>query len=578
MDSVSTEIMGSVTYNLNPVKLIQQIKQQYTHQSNHLKTEVQCHQKIQFNLDDQQQLLRTVIDASPNIIFVKNWQGEYILANQALAKFYDTTVDQIIGKTDADFNPHQHQTELFLQIDRQVITTQTPKRIEAEPWRRLDGEIRWFQTTKIPILSSDGRTYHLLGVATDITKRHEAERILWLQVEREHLLRNISQQIYRRFTLQKIFAETVTQLQQILMSDRILLYRPQDEHRYQVVAEQVSRQWPSLQQEPIQDPWLTQKLQEMVSQPIIYPYVIENIEKQSFSQETQNWLAHQQVKSLLILPILCQEEMLEVCCSSEFSGYDSPTCHSCRSQQLNRVWGFLVAHQCRNHRRWLPEEIELLRSLATPIALAIGQGELREQLETANRKLQQLAHYDSLTGLANRYQFDQYLQQEWSRMRRESQPLSLILLDVDFFKGYNDTYGHPQGDQCLQAIAEILQKSVRRSTDLVARYGGEEFAVILPNTPLKGAKVVAQAIQRNLKKRHLQHEASPISSSVTLSLGVSTWIPDQNTEFDRLVQSADQALYQAKKLGRDRFVLFDQKSGSQAPSPRLHWGAGFQDG
>ena len=555
MESISTYIINYVTQNHPPGHLIPPIKSESDRDQSDETINHQPLPAVELNSSYQQQLLRTVLDAIPDIIFVKNWHGQYILANKALAQFYGTTVDQILGKTDADFNPNHYQTQLLLQIDRQVIMTRTPKHTEAEPVRRFDGEVRWFQNTKIPILSSNGHAYHVLGIATDITKRHEAERMLWLQAEREHLLRNISQQIYQRFTLKKIFAETVAQLQQILTSDRVLLYRPEGNHHYQLMAEEITPQWPLLDSEQLIDPWLTQILQEIVTPPMATFYKIDNTETVSLPETTQTWIDRQQVKSLLILPILCQEEMAELCSTSELSVCNSSTC---QSNQLHQIWGFLIAHQCDHPRHCLTDEIELLQSLATPIAIAIQQGELNAQLQATNHQLQQLAHCDGLTGLANRYRFDQYLRQEWKRLMRESQPLSLLLLDVDFFKDYNDTYGHVVGDQCLKTIAQVLRNSVKRSTDLVARYGGEEFAVILPNTPLSGAKVVAEEIQQNLKAVHVEHKASTVSEFLTLSIGVSSWVPQQNTTAQILVQTADQALYQAKQTGRDRVVVFDQ--------------------
>lgn len=537
-------------YDLNHEELLQQVEQHFKHHSFCSPQEVKHRQEAESSLDYQHKLLRTVIDLSPNLISVKNWEGEFILANQALAKFYGTTVDQMLGKTDADFNPNRQQTEFWLKIDRQVILTQEQKYIASEPAQRFDGEICWFQTTKIPIPSPDETTDYVLSIATDITKRHEAERILWLQAEQERLLHSITLQIYQRFTLIEMLEETVAQLQEILMADRVLLYRPQEKNRYQVIAEQKTAQWSSLQEEVIEDAWLTQTLQEITSREILDVCVIPDTDTVALPDSTQAWLSNQQVKSLLILPILYQDQLAQCCCTS--NDCDLNTNHQ------HQIWGFLIAHQCSHSRQWLPEEISLLKSLATPIAIGLQQGELCAQLKAANQKLQQLANCDGLTELANRYRFDEYLQQEWKRMARESQPLSLLLLDVDFFKNYNDTYGHLQGDKCLKKIAQMIKNNVKRPGDLVARYGGEEFAVILPNTPLAGAQKVAERIQQSLREIHLEHQASPVSPFVTLSCGVSSLIPDYNYPPDILIQAADQGLYQAKQLGRNQVIQADQ--------------------
>jgi diguanylate cyclase (GGDEF)-like protein len=177
------------------------------------------------------------------------------------------------------------------------------------------------------------------------------------------------------------------------------------------------------------------------------------------------------------------------------------------------------------------------------------------ELQQANQNLQLLANLDSLTKLANRRGFDQYIQQEWERMKRIRAPLSLIMCDVDYFKNYNDKYLHPTGDKCLIKVAMAMRNTVRRSGDLVARYGGEEFAVILPNTDAMGAVYVAENIRSAVKDLHIPHEASAVSPYVSMSLGVSTIIPTHETEPQNLIDAADRALYQAKAQGRDRVVM-----------------------
>jgi diguanylate cyclase (GGDEF)-like protein len=174
------------------------------------------------------------------------------------------------------------------------------------------------------------------------------------------------------------------------------------------------------------------------------------------------------------------------------------------------------------------------------------------QLADANRKLEKLATIDKLTQLANRSLFDETLANEWSRMQREKNSLGLILCDIDYFKKYNDAYGHLAGDKCLQKVAAALGKQVRRTTDLVARYGGEEFAVIMPNTSLEGAKEIAEHIQGEIRAMKLPHTDSEISDILSLSLGVAATIPVADSHPESLVASADQALYRAKKGGRDR--------------------------
>lgn len=185
----------------------------------------------------------------------------------------------------------------------------------------------------------------------------------------------------------------------------------------------------------------------------------------------------------------------------------------------------------------------------------IQQAKLQQQLESANLELKRLVSVDELTQIANRRRFDEYLHQEWQRISRERQPLSLLLCDVDCFKFYNDTYGHPAGDRCLQQVAQVIQSVVKRPGDLVARYGGEEFAVILPNTPAEGAVLLAEAICQALRQQVLPHFSSSAAAFVTLSVGVSSILPNAEKAPAELVQNADQALYCAKKAGRNRVFL-----------------------
>ena len=195
--------------------------------------------------------------------------------------------------------------------------------------------------------------------------------------------------------------------------------------------------------------------------------------------------------------------------------------------------------------------------LGDGFAITIRDITARKQIELAlqdaNHKLEQLANLDGLTQVANRRCFDIYLEREWQRLIREQQPLSLILLDIDGFKAYNDFYGHLAGDDCLIKVAQAVQDVVRRPADLVARYGGEEFTVLLPNTYLEGAIKVAQSIQEAINYLAIPHANSDVKAIVTVSLGITSLIPTLLVQPDILIAYADRALYDAKQQGRDRY-------------------------
>ncbi|WP_429160014.1 diguanylate cyclase [Desulfitispora alkaliphila] len=174
------------------------------------------------------------------------------------------------------------------------------------------------------------------------------------------------------------------------------------------------------------------------------------------------------------------------------------------------------------------------------------------ELERANKKLKKLAKHDALTGLPNRRNFDEKLQEEWKRSIREKQPLSLIIMDIDFFKEFNDKYGHMRGDECLTTIAKEVERTLKRSTDMCAKYGGEEFIVILPNTNAQGAMIIAEKIKENVENLSIPHTNSRVSNVVTVSLGLNTIIPSQDDKIEDFINKADQALYMSKKNGRNK--------------------------
>lgn len=177
-----------------------------------------------------------------------------------------------------------------------------------------------------------------------------------------------------------------------------------------------------------------------------------------------------------------------------------------------------------------------------------------EELLRLNDQLKALSNIDGLLGIANRRYFDVRLDEEWKRAVREGKSLSLLMIDVDNFKHYNDTYGHQAGDSGLQAVAQVAQSALKRPGDLLARYGGEEIVVILPNTDMEGAVAVAQAVLQALAERHIPHAGLPARDLLTVSIGAAMMMPDEKNNSAMLVAAADHGLYAAKENGRDRVV------------------------
>lgn len=182
----------------------------------------------------------------------------------------------------------------------------------------------------------------------------------------------------------------------------------------------------------------------------------------------------------------------------------------------------------------------------------------QQQLQAQTREMQALSFQDGLTGLSNRRRFDQALTDDWARAQRSHTPLALIMLDVDYFKNYNDHYGHQRGDEALKLLAGIIRRIIVRQSDIAARYGGEEFAILLPDTSEANAKKIAERIQSELATAALPHDFSAVSRIITLSIGIAAVTPTPVQSSRELVHKADSALYEAKGNGRNRIVLASQ--------------------
>ncbi|MRH44889.1 diguanylate cyclase [Aquibacillus halophilus] len=179
------------------------------------------------------------------------------------------------------------------------------------------------------------------------------------------------------------------------------------------------------------------------------------------------------------------------------------------------------------------------------------------ELEEANAKLRALSYIDGLTQIPNRRNFDENLEKEWKNAIRTASQVSLILIDVDFFKDYNDIYGHSKGDECLKSVGTKLANTVQRPRDLVARYGGEEFVVVLPNTSRQDAEMIANQMKDNIEGLQIAHGKSSVSNYVTISGGIATLKPTVIMKKEELSQRADQALYKAKDLGGNQIVAYN---------------------
>ncbi len=371
-------------------------------------------------------------------------------------------------------------------------------------------------------------------IGRDMSEQKRAELQFRQQAERDRVLKTITQRIHQSLSLQETLQTIVIEVRNFLKVDRVLIYRFYSSEEGQVIAESVTHDAIATLNQLI----FTQNFNALLLSHFQSGKIdaINDLYLMPIDLYYLRPLLQLKVKASLVVPILI---------------YDS-------SQELNsdnQLWGLLMAHQCEQPRQWEIWEVNLLEELAIQIGIALQQAELYEQLQIVNQELKQLAIEDGLTGLSNRRHFDRVLYQEWNRSRREGTALSLFLLDIDYFKQYNDTYGHLAGDFCLQQVAQVLQNVIQRTTNLVARYGGEEFAIILPNTNISSSVHLAEKICQQVEALQIPHLNSEVNQYVTISIGVASLIPCEHLTPQTLVHSADQALYQAKKNGRNCLVI-----------------------
>lgn len=239
-----------------------------------------------------------------------------------------------------------------------------------------------------------------------------------------------------------------------------------------------------------------------------------------------------------------REWVVDYCVSQSKSGIDHEADYRALTKEGNYVWIRDVVHVVRKENG----EVDSLIGFMFDIS---ERKKTEQELIKLQKELEELSFKDGLTGVANRRMFDSVIETEWLKARQNKQPLSLIIIDIDFFKEYNDFYGHLQGDDCLKQVAETLNNVKARSRDFFGRFGGEEFIMLLPEADENAAWSIAERCRQALFKKQIPHEQSKVSQLLTISLGVSTMIPSQDDEHNELISRADKQLYQAKQKGRN---------------------------
>jgi len=243
-----------------------------------------------------------------------------------------------------------------------------------------------------------------------------------------------------------------------------------------------------------------------------------------------------------------RDRVVNFCVSQSQAGVDHEADYRALSKDGHYIWIRDVVHVIRDQ----DGEVESLVGFMFDIS---ERKKNEQELVSLHQKFEQLSYQDGLTGIANRRMFDDYLGKEWAAAQRDHQTLSLIMLDIDYFKQYNDSYGHLQGDECLKKIALLLTSAKRRPRDLIARFGGEEFAIILPDTDEKAAHQLAERYRSLILEQFIPHASSEISPFLTVSMGISSVIPTREGQPNAFLNKVDKLLYKAKSKGRNIVVM-----------------------
>ncbi|GFE71750.1 diguanylate cyclase [Chroococcus sp. FPU101] len=435
--------------------------------------------------------------------------------NQALEDLkqnsYDIVLLDIILSDNKTLDSIAQIKQLDPKIPIVVLTNLNDKRLALEAVR---------QGAQDYLLKSQLDGELLIRTINHAIERQRIKDELQQQIARERLLRRIIQRIFYSFELRTILDITVEEVRQFFNSARVSIYCYKNSEPSRIVAESID---------------LNKK------------------------QETATIIA--QINAFIPNPAFADDDSFTLTNTNEIEELKQPVFKAILAVPIWRslpnsvpvLWGQLIIQDTEKLRHWQFWEIEFLKQLAAHLAIAIQQSELYQIVEKQ-------ALQDGLTGIANRRQFDQVLQKLWRNLSTTKELLTIIMIDVDFFSEYNNSYGHLAGDDCLKKIAQAIQQASQRETDLACRYGGEEFALILAKTDTEGALTVARHIQQNIKQLQLVHTSSDVSDYVTISLGIATCIPTSFSVPENLIELADQALRQAKHEGRDRIVI------SQLPS------------
>ncbi len=483
---------------------------------------------IETRLRQQENDFRSLVENNPDGILRVDSDARIQYVNPIVESRLGQSRAELMGRTFAELGLAASVVSRWQTAISEVFATGQEQLLETV--EHLFASEHTFYSRLVPERDRRGHIQSVLIISRDVSNLKATQTVLQQRADQEQTLRLIAQHIRESLDLDVILTTAVTEVQRSLQADQVLIFQLHSETVGQITATAVHPNWPMIiELHEVDAPF----------PPECYAYYAQGQGRIviSHAQDSQGdpipeCVPIGNVQSKIVAPIIQHVP-------------EGPI-----------LWGLIMAHACAALRQWQSDELAMLQHVADQLAIAIQQSELHQKLCAANQELENLSNTDALTQIANRRHFNTILKQEWQHSLRRQRELTLILCDIDYFKQFNDIYGHPAGDDCLVAVAQALTSCINRATDCIARYGGEEFAAILPHTPIAGAETIVHAMQTAISDLAIVHQGHANTSVVTLSYGITAITPTIHMAPDHLLRWADQALYQAKQNGRNQYAIY----------------------